>query len=60
MSCLGKTKAFYFCNLVNNARATSDVVDSIFNMAEGGFDEKRGSDISGKLTRITIYSSHWI
>ena len=49
MSFLGKPKAFYFCNHVDIARAIGDVILSIFNMAEGGFDEKRASNISSKI-----------
>ena len=57
MSFLGKPKAFYFCNQIDNARETGDVILSIFNMAEGGFDEKRASNIPGKITRITLCST---
>ena len=57
MPFLGKPKGFYFCDHVDNARATVDVILSIFNMAEGGFDEKCASNISGKITRITICST---
>ena len=59
MSFLGKAKAFYFCNQIDNARETGDVILSIFNMAEGDFDEKRASNIP-KITRITICSTFLI
>ena len=57
MSFLENPKAFYFCNQVDIACAIGDVLLSFFNMAEGGFDEKSASNISGKIARITICST---